>query len=71
MVRTLDDLLNTRDSATYLDLSPRTLEKWRLTGGGPAFLKLGRSVRYRVSDLEAFLAERRRLSTSESWADRG
>lgn len=69
MARTLDDLLNTLDSATYLDLSPRTLEKWRLNGGGPAYIKLGRAVRYRVSDLEAFLAERRRLSTSDAWAN--
>ncbi len=45
-------------------ISPRTLQRWRLEGVGPTFVKLGRLVRYRQSDLEAFLDERARTSTS-------
>jgi hypothetical protein len=35
-------------------LSPRTLERWRCYGNGPAFLKLGGRVVYRLDDVEAF-----------------
>jgi hypothetical protein len=37
-----------------LRLSPRTLEKHRVLGGGPRFRKFGRRVLYAVSDLEAW-----------------
>lgn len=37
-------------------LSPRTLERWRCYGSGPAFLKLGGRVVYRLDDVEAFEA---------------
>lgn len=43
------------EAAEYLGLRPGTLEIWRWSGKGPAYLKLGRSVRYRLSDLEAFV----------------
>ena len=42
-------------------LSPRTLERWRCYGNGPAFLKLGGRVVYRLDDVEAF--ERAQLRT--------
>ena len=38
-------------------LSPRTLERWRWTGEGPKFVKLGGRVVYRLSDIEAFESE--------------
>ena len=43
-------------------LSGRTLEKWRWTKQGPAHLKLGGRVVYRLEDIEAFEAEQRRTS---------
>ena len=49
---------------TNSPVSARTLQRWRLEGGGPVFVKLGRLVRYRQSDLEHFLDERARTSTS-------
>jgi hypothetical protein len=45
------------------DLSPRTLERWRWTGQGPRFLKIGGRVAYRLEDVEAWEAERLRTST--------
>ncbi len=36
--------------------SPRTLEQWRWQGRGPRYLKIGGSVVYRLSDIEAFEA---------------
>jgi hypothetical protein len=56
--------VGTQEAAAYCRLSPRTLEKWRLLGGGPPFLKLGRRVLYDLRDLDHWLAECRRSSTS-------
>jgi hypothetical protein len=36
--------------------SRRTLQAWRLLGRGPRYIKVCRSVRYRVADIEQFLA---------------
>ena len=57
-------LLTQSDAAKLLRLSERTLERLRLTGGGPSFVKCGRSVRYRECDLEAWIAARVIGSTS-------
>lgn len=57
-------LYNERDAAAYLDVSHRTLQAWRLRGGGPEFVKLGRSVRYDGSVLDRFIAERTHRSTA-------
>lgn len=46
--------LTNDEAATHLRLSPRTLEKQRVIGGGPRFRKFGRRVMYALSDLEAW-----------------
>jgi hypothetical protein len=56
---------NTTKAAAYLDCSPSYLEKLRVTGGGPEYVKLGRSVRYEDDALDRYKAERRRRSTSD------
>ena len=43
-----------------------TLETKRVRGGGPVFLKLGKSVRYTRRACFEYLAERQRTSTSDS-----
>ena len=45
--------LTNDEAADYLRLSPRTLEKQRVIGGGPRFRKFGRRVMYAVADLDA------------------
>ena len=50
--------------ATRLGLSPRTLERFRVTGEGSAFCKLGRNVRYSLADSERWLRVRARKRTS-------
>ncbi len=57
--------MNTRDAASYLGLAASTLEKARLTGTGPPFLKLGRIIRYRCQDLDEWLDKHVVMSTSE------
>lgn len=58
-------LLTEVQAADFLNVSPRTLQTWRLRGGGPAFVKMGKSVRYRAADLDEFVAGKVTNSTSE------
>jgi hypothetical protein len=44
-------------------ISTRTLEQWRWQGRGPRYLKIGGRVLYRLSDIEAFEADRLHAST--------
>ena len=51
--------------AARWNISHRTLERWRYTGEGPNFIKLGGRVIYRLVDVEAFEAEQIRGSEAE------
>jgi len=65
-------LLDGSAAGAFLGVSKRTLENWRTHGGGPRYLKLTeRTVRYRVSDLTLWLAEREFGSTAEEAARGG
>jgi len=59
------NIIRTSEAAELLGLRVSTLEAWRCRGGGPVFLKLGKAVRYRKSDLENFMDARLRRNTSE------
>lgn len=60
-----DQFLNQVHLARRWHISPRTLERWRWTGEGPAYLKIGGRVVYRLEDVEAYEASRQRCSTAE------
>lgn len=47
--------LNPSEAAAFLRLSPRTLANWRCLGIGPEFERVGRSVRYPVQALDAWI----------------
>jgi excisionase family DNA binding protein len=64
----MQTLLSQRDAATLLALSERTLERLRVNGGGPRFIKVGASVRYQQEALERWVAAQERGSTSEQSA---
>ena len=57
-------LLDTTAAAAYFSLSPKTLNKWRLTGEGPVFSKIGGAVRYSIDDLDEFVVAHRYPHTS-------
>jgi hypothetical protein len=59
-------LLDQGKAAEQLCLSERTLERWRVSGGGPPFAKLGKRIFYRQSDLDDWIASRLCHSTSEA-----
>jgi predicted DNA-binding transcriptional regulator AlpA len=58
------ELLTTREAASVLSLSAATLHTWRCKRGriardglnGPQFLRIGRTIRYRRADLDAWMA---------------
>jgi excisionase family DNA binding protein len=52
------DVLTTAEAAQYVRLGKHTLERFRVSGDGPNFCKLGGAVRYRRSDLNAWLESR-------------
>jgi hypothetical protein len=56
-------------AANYTGISVSTLNKLRVFGGGPIFLKLGRRVVYDPVDLDTWLAGKRRRSTSHTEAE--
>lgn len=64
-----DTLYNEEHAARYLGgsespISVRTMQRWRLEGLGPTYVKLGRLVRYRQSDLDEFIQFNCLASTS-------
>lgn len=62
-------LLSPKCAAEHLGgthpLSVKTLEKWRHTGYGPEYIKLGHTVRYELAKLDEWLEGQRRKNTSE------
>lgn len=59
-------LLTVEDAAARLKISKHTLNRWRVTGEGPPFVKYGpRLVRYVESVLDEWAHERLHGSTSE------
>lgn len=57
-------LINQTELANWLGKSEAWAERSRWDGSGPPFVKIGRSVMYRVADVDAWLAGRTRNSTS-------
>lgn len=52
--------LSEPQAANLIGVTPRTLQSWRYSGVGPAFLRMGpRRIAYRMSDLEAWATARR------------
>jgi predicted site-specific integrase-resolvase len=64
--RYLEGLLNPREAARVLGVSPRTLEAWRALGKGPTYFRVSRRViRYSHATIKRFLEERERMSPDD------
>lgn len=53
------DLLTTQQASEILQTPAPTLVRWRFERRGPAYVKLGASVRYKRADLEAWITANR------------
>ena len=63
-----DRLMTEKEAARITGFSHRTLQKWRCYGGGPPFRKVGRSIRYLLSELLAWIEADPRRNTAEAGA---
>jgi excisionase family DNA binding protein len=54
----MDRLLSVQDLSATLQVPVATIYRWRYTEGGPPGIRVGRHVRYREADVEAWLRER-------------
>ncbi|MBW6499689.1 MAG: helix-turn-helix domain-containing protein [Bacteroidales bacterium] len=52
-------VMNDADAAPLIGISVHTIRKMRSQGKGPAYIKCGKSVRYRLADLEAYLEKQK------------
>jgi predicted DNA-binding transcriptional regulator AlpA len=55
---TSSHLIDEKQRCAELGISSVTATKWRAKAAGPPFIKVGRLVRYRRTDVEAWLASR-------------
>ncbi len=57
-METKENLITPEQAANHLSVSVRTLAKWRSTGANNVpYSKIGRCIRYRPSDLDAYIAK--------------
>ena len=54
----MQDLLTEKEVAKTLKLSVKTIQRYRLYGGGPEFIKINKSVRYSPQSIEEYLKPR-------------
>ena len=60
MTESETQLMDSRSAAKVLGLkSHYTLNNWRCAGIGPAYIKVGRAIRYRSADLEQWVTKQR------------
>ena len=64
------DLYDQNGLAKKIHHSPRTLERWRMTGDGPPYVKLGRKCLYQLSAVEEWLAARTIAHAGDASLDR-
>ncbi len=53
----MPELLTIDEAAAYLKVPAETLRKWRSQGHGPQAVKLGRHLRYRLDEIDRWIAE--------------
>jgi excisionase family DNA binding protein len=61
---TLGAFLTVPEVAALLRCSKSSLDKWRIKGGGPKFVRVGSRIRYRALDVAEFVAAQTRSSTA-------
>lgn len=59
-------ILTEAEAAKLLCLSRRTLQRMRIDGGGPRYIKMGRRLGYTKADLVTWVEARGATSTSQA-----
>lgn len=66
----LEPLLSVEDLAEYLGIPVATIYDWRVDGKGPRAIRVGRHVKFAVSDVNAWIAQRRESTPGRGSAGR-
>ena len=61
---TTENLIDSKQLAEWLNVHPGLPAQWRLHHRGPKYLRLGRAIRYRVSDVQEWMSEHQQEPTS-------
>ncbi len=61
----MQTILDQKRVASLLGISTRTLERYRVSGTGPRYVKLGKLVRYLKTDIDAWIQQNLSAATSE------
>ena len=59
------EFVSAKQAARILSVHPNTLCKLRMSGGGPPYVKVGRRVRYRISEISAWADEHTYVHTAQ------
>jgi hypothetical protein len=62
---TSEPFVDENRGAEHLGVSPRTMQRWRMTGTGPPWFRIGRLAKYRIADLTTWAEAQARTSTSD------
>jgi excisionase family DNA binding protein len=57
--------LSVKEAAAYVPVAKGTLDKLRILGGGPRFIKIGKKVLYDMTDLDAWIEEHKQANTAD------
>lgn len=64
--QTTEPFVDEKRGAKHLGVSPRTMQRWRMTGTGPPWFRIGRLAKYRIADLTTWAEAQARTSTSDN-----
>ena len=62
-----EKLLTTKEVAEYLDIALSTVKQYRVNRTGPVYIKVGPLVRYRKSDVDAWLKDKEIQANNSSF----
>ena len=58
--------LSVKAAAAYVPVAKGTLDRLRLSGGGPRFIKIGKKVLYDLADLDAWIEDHKQANTADA-----
>lgn len=56
----MERLLTTEEASKLLNITKRTLERWRKAGKGPKYVTLGRSIGYQAEDIQTWVDDQKK-----------
>jgi predicted DNA-binding transcriptional regulator AlpA len=69
-IEEMDRMLTEKEAGALIGMKPQTMAKWRMAGNpnAPAFCRVGRSCRYKLSTLRQWMASRKEFNCTQQAA---